>query len=290
MACNKKNVCSQNEDPQDTFKSVLPKHEFFLSNDLDETSGLIFYNGYLFSHNDSRGNAAIYRFDTINGEINQTITITNATNNDWEALAIDDNFIYIGEFGNNGGNRKDLKIYKLAKDQIPENGDVSVQADIINFNFSDQSDFSNAFRETDFDCEAFISKGEYLYLFSKNWSTQKTKVYKLSKAAGTHEAQKIDEFDVGCMITGADIYEDGSLVLIGYIKDEWVPVFWLFYDYSGERFFSGKHKKLLMPEIVSSQTEGISFVKKNRVFISGEKTRISKQRVFSLNFEKLKAD
>ena len=45
----------------------------------------------------------------------RTIKIDNAKNDDWEELAEDDEFIYIGDFGNNNGKRKNLCIYIIRK-------------------------------------------------------------------------------------------------------------------------------------------------------------------------------
>ena len=84
---------------------------------LNETSGLIFYKGLLWTINDSGGKNVVYGFD-FNGEIQHEIEIKDAKNNDWEEIAQDEKHIYIGDFGNNNGMRKDLKIYKIKKKDI----------------------------------------------------------------------------------------------------------------------------------------------------------------------------
>ena len=58
--------------------SLIEKYE--LPTDINETSGLIFFNGKLITHNDSGDNAKLYEIDTISGSISRSIAITNANN------------------------------------------------------------------------------------------------------------------------------------------------------------------------------------------------------------------
>ena len=41
--------------------------------------------------------------------------MSNIKNTDWEEISQDKDFIYIGDIGNNSGNRDDLKIYRAGK-------------------------------------------------------------------------------------------------------------------------------------------------------------------------------
>src|SRR5690606_14700262 len=77
---------------------------------LDETSGLLFYNNTFITHTDSGGKAELYEVNPTTGAITRTVEITNATNGDWEDIAQDSTHIYIGDIGNNSGDRTDLKI------------------------------------------------------------------------------------------------------------------------------------------------------------------------------------
>lgn len=50
----------------------------------------------------------------MDGNLVRTITIEGVENNDWEDIAKDKNgFTYIGDFGNNDNDRKNLAIYKV---------------------------------------------------------------------------------------------------------------------------------------------------------------------------------
>lgn len=138
-----------------------------------ETSGLAYTDGKLWTLNDSGNEAAIYRISETNGSILQTVTITNATNVDWEDIAADANYLYIGDFGNNThGNRDDLKIYRINKHTIGNGPAVNVTADIIDFSYSDQDPLNlppSESNNTEFDCEAFFVKDNLLHLFTKDW-------------------------------------------------------------------------------------------------------------------------
>lgn len=91
------------------------EEKFELPNEIEETSGLLFFNGKLITHNDSGDGPNLYEIDTLSGAISRVITITNATHIDWEDISQDDTYIYIADIGNNNGNREDLKIYKVLK-------------------------------------------------------------------------------------------------------------------------------------------------------------------------------
>ena len=118
--------------------------KFNLPELVSETSGLIYYNNELITHNDSGNTAELYVINILNGSLTRTISVTNATNIDWEDIAQDDQYIYIGDIGNNNGNnngnRTDLKFYRILKTDFDTSNVVT--ADIINYSYADQSDFT----------------------------------------------------------------------------------------------------------------------------------------------------
>ena len=111
-------------------KAELPK-------EVNETSGLFFHNGRLWTHNDSGGKTVLYALDTTTFEIVQRITLVNAKCKDWEDVCTDGETVFVGDFGNNKGKRKDLRIFTFHLSAIPDEGDASVQVDSINFSFGD---------------------------------------------------------------------------------------------------------------------------------------------------------
>ena len=253
-----------------------------LSEKVEETSGLIFWKGSLWTHNDSGGEAEIYKIDTATGEVVQEIEIDKVTNIDWEDLAQDEEYIYIGDFGNNNGNRDDLRIYKVRKSDIPQSGNAEVDAQVIDFAYEDQKYSAKNKRSNNFDCEAMIIVGDSIFLFSKNWGDQQTKLYALPKIPGDYIAEKRFTFNIGGLVTGAGYNtEANEISLCGYYN--YVPFLYLLWDFQDNAFFSGNKRRIDFPEIVTSQTEGIGYYNGKKVFISAEKTATTSMRVYELN-------
>ena len=234
---------------------------------LEENSGLVFFDNQLWTHNDGGGADKLYQIDTMTGELLQTVIVAAAENEDWEDLAEDDEHVYIGDFGNNDGDRTDLRIYKVKKSQFSSG---VTTAETIAFTFSDQTDFISANHANDYDCESFFFHNDSLHLFSKNWVNQKTRHYVLPTTPGTHTAALRDSFNVQGLLTGADISDDGVVALLGYdlSGNNWM---WLCYDYEGTDFFSGNKRKISLGlALTNSQTEAIVFRENGRGYVSAE--------------------
>ena len=248
---------------------------------MEESSGLILYNNLLWTFNDSGGENKLYGLD-LSGEIVKEITVENATNTDWEDIAQDDQNIYVGDFGNNNGERKDLKIYKIKKSDI-ESGN-SVQASEINFSYAEQEDFSSQPQNTPFDCEAITSFNDMLYIFTKNWVDETTSVYQIPKTEGEYSVSFTDTFNVNGLVTGADISPDEkTLAMIGY--KNYKPIVWVFSDITDQEFFSGNETYMKLDAIFSSQTEGICFKGNDTLLISCEQTTTFDQQVYYINIK-----
>lgn len=54
-----------------------------LENTLKESSGLIYLNNKIITHNDSGNEAALYELDSLSGNTTRKIVVDNATNTDW---------------------------------------------------------------------------------------------------------------------------------------------------------------------------------------------------------------
>lgn len=247
--------------------SVSPLQSNNLSSTLDETSGLVFWNNQLWTHNDNTDNN-LYGIDTLNGNILATHTLQNTTNYDWEEISQDSAYLYVGDFGNNGsGNRTDLHILRIAKSTLH----LPVQdIDTIYFAYSDQTVFSPATaNNTNYDCEAFIVSGDSIYLFTKQWVSSGTNVYALPKTPGIHIAQLRYGYNVQGLITGATYLPNHRLlVLLGY-SSVLQPFLYLLYDFNGTHFFSGNKRKITV-NLPFHQTEGIATTNGRYYYISNE--------------------
>ena len=145
-----------------------------LSKKVNETSGLELINGNFLTLNDSGDEPALYTFDKEGKNLSVSL-IKGAQNRDWESLASDEKYIYIGDIGNNKGNRKDLKIYLIDFD--------FKLIDSINFNYNNQLKFKKK-KKNRFDAEALVSIEDSLMIFSKNRKDLTTEVYSLPKTPG----------------------------------------------------------------------------------------------------------
>ncbi len=244
--------------------TVTEKYQ--LDTAIDESSGLLFFNHRLITFNDSGGASRLYEMDSISNHIIRSVEITNATNVDWEALAQDDLYIYIGDFGNNLGNRRDLKVYRIAKaDYLSGN---QVTAETIHFSYSDQVDFT-ANSNTNYDAEAMIVKGDNILIFSKNHGNQGCRLYIMPKAIGTHTAVNYDSCDTQGMITGATYDAATSQVFLTGYDDQLYPFVMHLSGYSGDRLFTGNIEKTTILS-QGSQVEAIANVGTNRYFMTSE--------------------
>ena len=245
-----------------------------LPESLNEASGLAFFDANLWIHNDGGDENKIYTVDTLNTSILRNIVIENAENVDWEDFAESEAYLFLGDFGNNDGNRTDLKIYRINKTDLSED---TITAEIIEFEYSDQVDFSENPNNNNFDCEAFIFYENQLHLFSKNWVDSQTKHYTLSPEPGQHIAALKETYDVNGLITAADISEDGEIVLLGY-NSIGLNFMWLLFDFSDSDFFSGNKRRIELGSALSnSQTEGISFRENGFGYVCSEQFIVNAQ-------------
>lgn len=222
---------------------------------VNETSGLIIWDGSLYTHNDNT-DISLYSLSAGTGLINEAIPMTGTTNQDWEDVGQDDNFVYIAETGNNvNGNRTNLRIIRADKAGLIT-GSPTINS--INFTYSNQTDFTaTGNNNTDFDCEAMIVGTDSIYLFTKQWVSRQTSVYSIPKTPGTHVAQLLNTFNVSGLVTGATYLEDKRLVALCGYSTTLQPFIYLLYDFQGNDFFGGNKRKLSL-SLGFHQIEGIA--------------------------------
>lgn len=238
---------------------------------LNESSGLTFLDGKMWSFSDSGNPNDIYRVDSSSGAILQTVDISNATNVDWEDMTSNDNYLFIGDFGNNNGTRQDLKIYRINKTALTSTA-TSVTASVINFSYSDQISFPSLPTNNNFDCEAMIFLNDSIHLFSKNWVDKQTKHYVLPNIPGTQVAQYRETYNTGFLVTSASVQKYGVIALIGYLRTGTFPVSMsMIYDYKNNLLFNGNKRKFdLSTQLVYGQVEGIEFSNTSTAFVTNE--------------------
>lgn len=284
---NKKNKDKSNIPENTSFLQLTPQ-PFIpnLSKELIENSGIIFYKNLLWTFNDNGGKNKIYGFN-FSGEIKIEIEIDDAVNVDWEDIAQDKKNIYIGDFGNNNGTRKNQTIYRIKKKDIGKKEKQKLNSKEISFDFVNQKNFNFQGKNTPFDCEAMVELDDNLYIFTKDWSDRTTTVYQIPRKKGKYKITPLENFNVSGLITGADISPDKkTLALIGY--KNYKPILWLFTDFSSGNFFNGKKTYIEMDAIYDAQTEGVCFLGNDSLAISCERTSSFNEQVFLIDLKNMK--
>lgn len=232
--------------------------KFDLPVETKETSGLLFFDSKIITHNDSGNQPNLYEIDSLTGNLLRVVHVNNATNIDWEDITEDENHIYIADIGNNNGNRTDLKIYKILKSDFKNS--ASISADIISFSYEDQTNFDSKPNGSNFDAESIVVYNNSILIFTKNWNDLKTNVYKTPLITGNYLATKVSSANVDGLITGG-VYNDNRFFLTGY-NASLIP--FLIYISPNRKpgediFFSGFNKISLENELgQGSQLEGIT--------------------------------
>ncbi len=240
-----------------------------LSDSIKEISGITMFpkGSFIYAINDSGNSNTLFRLNQ-HGKIVEALQIPNAANVDWEDLTYDHKkTIYIGDFGNNANDRRDLAIYKVS-------GITSerIETSKIEFTLEDQKKFPPGKKKRNFDIEAFIYHNESFYLFTKNRGSKFngiTKLYMVSAQPGKQIARLISSYKIGndakdCFISGAAINAKGDkIALLTYNK------IFLLTNFNGDNVFNGNIEKIKLNHF--SQKEGICFKNDSTLFIVDEK-------------------
>lgn len=235
---------------------------------LNECSGIVHVDGKLWVQLDNTA-LSLYNIDSVTPTVFDSVAVLNTVNTDWEEIATDSTFLYIGDVGNNFGNRTNLHLLRLPLTSLDS---VSVLPDSISFSYSDQTTFISSLNNTPFDCESFFIYNDSVHLFTKDWVTKWTKHYVMPSLPGVHVAELVDSMNTGGLITSADILNDSIIVLLGYNIGGASEVFiWMLSDFPPGQFFSGNKRKLTCgPFFTIGQTEGVILNKDLTGFITNE--------------------
>ena len=179
---------------------------------LREISGLAWTGTELYAQNDSGNDPKIYRLDPETSSVLGSFEL-DLPNRDWEDLAVDDSYLYIGDFGNNLGNRTDLSIFRIALVEIAQ-PDATV--DTLHFSFALQAQPPLPSSDHNFDVEGFYVQQDSIQLFSKNRSGDGSQRYVFSAAPGEYLLLPRATLDLPGTVTGADRLPTGEVALCGY--------------------------------------------------------------------------
>lgn len=237
----------------------------------------------LWAIEDNGNKDVLYQLD-FKGNPIKKLKIENAKNGDWEDLTIsrEGNF-YIGDFGNNHNNRKDLVIYRIPAKQLTKK---TPKAEKIEFSYPQQKDFPPKKRDLLFDSEGFFHWNEHLYIFTKNRSrpySGKTLAYRVPDKKGKHKAEFLGEFTLctnqdHCSVTAADISEDGqTIALIGY------GFIYLLTEFDFNDFSAPKVTPIDLQ--YPTQIESVCFSDENTLLIADEQSKTKGRNLYKYDLK-----
>lgn len=258
----------------------------YMPKNLSETSGLVVIDGEVWTHNDTYGQNKLYRLNHGLTAIAKVVTVDNSTNRDWEDLAQDQQFLYVGDIGNNLAKRKGGVIYKIDRSQLNQQQVVTPIA-VLNYQYSDFK--KGWFNKHNFDSEAITVVGDELWLFTKNWKDEKTKLYKLdkSKVERVQYINPIAEYPSKGLITGVDYDpKTATLAFLGYRRNIYLgySFIWLVKVKNNKPDWStGIYKRLG----IYSQWEAIHWYGGGKLLITAEKNPLNKAMIGMVDVQKL---
>lgn len=251
--------------------------QFVLDSTLHETSGLLCADSSIWTFNDSQGEAALYALSASDGSLIRKTLIRNALNADWEDIAEDDQHIFVADVGNNYATRDTLTIYRIPRDVLfTEHLEVNHSGEIT-FSYAGEVSTTRTGLSSH-DCEALLSYGDSLYIFSKDWVGGKSSVYVLPKTPGHYVISPLISYEAGFQVTGADIFPGSRQVaLVGYKK--FIPVLLCYEFKDSPALISCGGKARRYPMRSGRQVEGICYDSNGVLWISSENS-LKKQSLF----------
>lgn len=253
-----------------------------LAAQVEETSGLLVVDGTAWTILDSGNPAVAYALDPSTGAIIRSVQLLGVGNVDIEAITAFGPWVYIGDFGNNSGARTNLRIYRIPRAALEDGSPGSTAVELVHFTYADQTDFTSANQQTNFDAEAFIATGDSLYIFTKRWLDQRTHVYALPAEPGTFVAELRGSYDVGGLITDAAWDQGQRLMLLGYSSSTGLPFLWSF-DPAVEGDWLGGIGQRYNLSIIAHQTEGLAWRAANELLITNEANAFFPAKLWSLS-------
>jgi len=252
-----------------------------LPNKFNENSGITtLENDKIWLIEDNGNDDVIYEVSN-KGERLREFKVKNAKNDDWEDLTKDDKGnLYIGDFGNNQNDRKDLVIYKIPN-PIIEPGD-KIEAEEIKFKFPEQKGYPPIPSKRKYDTEAFFYLDDVLYIITKDRSRPfygEALIYTIPAQAGNYDAKLVGTFKTcnkftTCQITSAAISPDKKkIVLLGYGS------LWLITEFDLPDFSKGTVQFIDLG--VRTQLEAVCFKDNSTILLSDERNHGTGQNLYS---------
>lgn len=278
LSCNPKNPSEKTE--QDSLKT-----EFSLPKKLKEVSGIALSQDQktIWAIEDAGNKNVVYGLNR-QGELTTDVLVENAENNDWEDITKDaSGNIYIGDFGNNENDRRNLSILKLDLKTDSQKSTKVIQT--TKFHYEGQTEFPPKKSNLLYDCEAFVEKDGSFYLFTKNRSKGfdgTFLVFQIPNKEGDFEAKLVGKLKLeggysDAAITSATINSKNQIVLLNHKNINVLSGF------TANDFSSAKIQKI--PLNHNSQKEAVVFVDDKTLLIADEKDKKTGGNVYQFSLK-----
>jgi hypothetical protein len=277
LSCNPKTENTQAKE--DTLKV-----EFTLPKKLKEVSGIALSQDQktIWAIEDAGNKNVVYAVDRT-GNLIADVVVENAENNDWEDITKDNaGNLYIGNFGNNENDRRNLSILKLDLKEASQKSANVIQT--TKFHYEGQNEFPPKKSNLLYDCEAFVEKEGNFYLFTKNRSKGfdgTFLVFQIPNKEGDFEAKlvakiKLEDSYNDAAITSATINSKNQIVLLTHKNVHLVSSFF-------ENNFTGSFiQKISLNH--NSQKEAVVFLDDRSLLIADEKDKKEGGNVYRFQF------
>jgi len=276
---------SCNPKAQDPPKNEDLKVEFSLPKKLKEVSGIALSKDKktIWAIEDQGNKNVVYALDAQGKQV-ADVMVNDAENNDWEDITADpQGNIYIGDFGNNDNNRRNLAILKLDLKDTSQKSTNVIQT--TRFRYEGQTEFPPKKSNWLYDCEAFVEMDGNFYLFTKNRSKGfdgTFLVFRIPNKKGDFEAKLIGQLKLNGKYSDAAI----TSAAINSTKDKIVLLthknIHVLSGFSPNEFNKAKIQKI--PLNHNSQKEAIVFSNDETLLIADEKDKNTGGNVYRFSF------
>ena len=243
-----------------------------LPKSLKEISGIVAVANNIWAISD-KPTPLIFRLNE-KGKVVQEARLKQISVSDVEAITSDGSHLYIGDIGDNDGDRLERKIIKVKLSAIKQGSAAEVDGEVINFSFAGD-EIAARKKENNYVCEAMLYFKDSLYLITKRRADDYAALFVLPNTPGKYTARLIGRYKTDGLVTDAAINPAGNEVaLTGYEDGHKKPFVLLFSNFASNNFFSGTMKRYpLKGGKKDWQVEGITYKNNNYLYLSCEDTK-----------------
>ncbi|SDI09948.1 hypothetical protein SAMN05421846_10472 [Chryseobacterium taeanense] len=267
-------LLSCNPKAQDSPKTDDLEIEFSLPKKLKEVSGITLSKdkNTIWAIEDQGNKNVVYGLD-LKGNLTSDVLVENTENHDWEDITADSaGNIYIGDFGNNDNDRRNLSILKVDLKDASQKSTTVIQT--TKFHYEGQTEFPPKKSNWLYDCEAFVELEGNFYLFTKNRSKGfdgTFLVFKIPNREGDFEAKLVGRLKLNggyndAAITSAAINQTKNEIVLLNHKNVQILT-----GFTSDDFSKAKIQKIPLHHF--SQKEAVVFLDDKTLLIADEKDK-----------------